>query len=392
MNKTPETLIAYLRNIPFLSDLSEEDLRALAQRMTLKTATAGTLLFQAEDTANALYVVHAGEVEIVDARGVSLAVLRPGSFTGELSLLAQRPYGVTARALTEVSLWELRREALEAVMNERPAVAMAITRALIRRARPQATPPSLSTLSQVPLFEGLAESDLADILQHLQVVQYDANAVIYEPGEPATALFIVGEGEVSIRRLESGTAVELYRARALEFFGEEEALAGENRLTAAVAVEPTTCWLLPAIELDNLVSRHPRLGMNIARLTAARLVSERPVGPATTSQFQVPALARQIPQRERREWFGWLRRLDRGTRRRLALLAVLVLWLVGVAVPWTAWRTMQQSQMYSQVNLGEWGRTIVGNSPAGVSLATELELAYPTPTYTPAPTPTPTPQ
>jgi len=392
VNETLETLVAYLRNIPFLSDLGEADLQAIAQKMHLKDAAAGTFLFQAEDTAEALYVVHSGEVEIVDARGVALAVLRPGSFTGELSLLAQRPYGVTARALTDVSLWELRREALEAVMNERPAVAMAITRALIRRARPQAAPPSLSMLSRVPLFEGLSESALADILQHVQVVQYEANAVIYEPGEPATALYIVGEGEVSIRRVEEGTAVELYRARSLDFFGEEEALAGDNRVTAAVAVTTTTCWLLPAIELDALVARHPRLGMNMARLTAARLVSERPVGPATTSQFQVPALARQIPRRERRGWFSWLRQMDRGTRWRLALLTALVIWLVGVAVPWTAWRTMQQSQLYAQTNADEWGSTVIGNSPAGVSLASDLELAYPTPTYTPIPTATPTPQ
>ncbi len=388
-----ETLIRALRNIPFLRDLAEDDIRIIADRMSRISVSAGTIFFQAEDMAEALYVVAAGEVEMLSAQGAPLAVLGPGSFMGELSLLAHRPYGVTARALTDVSLWELRRDVLEGLMEDHPNIAMAITRALVRRARPHVPTPTLAALSRMPLFEGLSESALQDIANHLQVVQYEPNAVIYEPGEPATALYLVAEGEVSVRRVEGNTAVELYRARANDFFGEEEALAGDARANAAVALTPTTCWVLPAADLDALVNRHPRLGLNMARLTAARLVTEHPVGPAQTAQFQAPVLVRKARPR-RRHWpspLGWLRRLDRGTRWRLAALTALVLWLVAVALPWTAWQTVQESQMYAQSNPADLSKTVIGNSPAGVSLATDLELAYPTPTYTPVPTATPVP-
>lgn len=382
-----DTLVFYLRAIPVFSRLSDEDLQAIAARCSTQQAPAGRVLFRAGEQGRSLYVIASGQVELLDQHGNLLTVLRSGSFVGEHSVLAETPYPVTARVSEDATLWVLDREGLEAVMVERPKVALAVTRALVRRSHTQPTP---TVLNQVPLFEGLSTENLAEIAQLLRVVSYSANAVVCRRGDPAKVVYIVAEGEVSVRESDENSP-ELYRARPFESLGVAEALAGEAYNHAVVAVGPTTCWALPAETLEGLVDRFPRLGVNLNRVVVAELsVEERTAGQAAP-EFQAPVPARRAAKRERTGVRAWWHGLGRGLRWRLAILAALLVWLAAVAIPWTVGESIRQGQMYANLDPSAWGKTIVGNSPAGVSLASDVQLAYPTPTPTPPPTPTPMP-
>jgi CRP-like cAMP-binding protein len=92
-----------LRNIGLFGALSDEVLVFLAGMLTVVKPTIGETIFREGDEANAMYVVLAGEMEVtkksrgaVDAR---VAVLGPGDWFGEMSIVDIQPRSATVRAL-----------------------------------------------------------------------------------------------------------------------------------------------------------------------------------------------------------------------------------------------------------------------------------------------------
>lgn len=384
MSDERAVLITYLKSVPFLRDLAPEDLDAIAEHMEEATFLENALIFDVNDPADAMYIIKSGEVEVLTEDGDPVAIVGAGSFLGEVGLLTGKPRRVKARALTSTVLWVLSRDMLEALAEERPSLSLGLARAMARRSRETPARPSVADLQLLPLFAGMTPDQLEDIASHLVPYRFEEGTFVYRPNTPAGELYIVAEGEVSVQRPGSSEAVELYRARSGDVFGEEEVLAGQPRSAAAVALTPALCWGLAGNTLEELVGRYPRLGFNLARVTATRVLTERPALPA------------RVPPRPKRRaaprpgLFAWYRHLDASARARLIALAVLLAWLVGVALPFTVREAVRQGRMYANVQAADQNKTVViGNSPAGVPLATGLELAYPTPTPTPPATPTP---
>jgi predicted MFS family arabinose efflux permease len=86
-------------------------LERLAVACTELTAPAGKVIIREGDTADAFYVLLGGEVE-VSARGEAkrrrrLRVMGPGSYFGEIGLLAQVPRTATVTALAECHLYRI---------------------------------------------------------------------------------------------------------------------------------------------------------------------------------------------------------------------------------------------------------------------------------------------
>ncbi len=385
MSDEHAVLKSYLQAVPFLRNLAPDDLEAIADRMEPVSFQENVLIFDVDDPADAMYIVQSGEVEVLTADGDPVAIVGPGSFLGEVGLLTGKPRRVKARALTPTTLWVLSRDALEGLAEERPSLAMNLARAMARRSTTAVSQPRAADLKGIPLFDGLTQEQLETVATHLVPYRFEEGSTIYRANSPAGEVYVVVEGEVSVQRAGSASAVELYRARAGDVFGEEEVLAGEPRSATAVAVTPVVCWGLAGNTLEELVARFPRLGFNLARVTATRVLTERPALPA-----RFPSRPRKRRAEARGGLLTWYRHLDSGTRARVAALLVLLVWLVGIALPFTVREVIQQGRMYA--NASGWKKdttVVIGNSPAGVPLATGLELAVPTPTATPIPTDTP---
>src|SRR6478752_2005410 len=94
---------AELRNIGLFGALSDDVLDYLSTLLTVETPPAGATLFREGEDANAMFVVISGEVEVlkrskraVEAR---VAVLGPGDWFGEMSIVDIQPRSATVRAL-----------------------------------------------------------------------------------------------------------------------------------------------------------------------------------------------------------------------------------------------------------------------------------------------------
>ena len=102
MNVTQLTA-AELRSVGLFGALSDEVLEYLATHLHVETPAAGDLLFREGEDANAMFVVLSGEIEVLKrSRGgieARIALLGPGDWVGEMSIVDIQPRSATVRAV-----------------------------------------------------------------------------------------------------------------------------------------------------------------------------------------------------------------------------------------------------------------------------------------------------
>lgn len=99
---------------------------------------AGTVIFEEGDPGSRLYVIQSGRVRIVKRNGhrqVTLALLGPGEFFGEMALLDHLPRSAAALVDEPARVLELDEAAFEGLVTERGEVALRILRRLSHRLR-----------------------------------------------------------------------------------------------------------------------------------------------------------------------------------------------------------------------------------------------------------------
>lgn len=106
--------------------------------MTEQPFTPGTVFFRPGDPAERAFLIVAGNVDILD--GIArVAMLGPGNVFGEMSLIEERPHGLTARAATAGKVSTLTREEFEHLLQTDPARTRHYLKSLFERLRTLST-------------------------------------------------------------------------------------------------------------------------------------------------------------------------------------------------------------------------------------------------------------
>jgi CRP/FNR family cyclic AMP-dependent transcriptional regulator len=126
-------------------------------------------------------------------------------------------------------------------------------------------------LSQTPLFDGIPQSVLLQLVEGMYHRRYQDQETVFEAGEPGLGMYLVLSGSVEIYLDDQVLAT----IAAGEFFG-EVALFGDETRTASARVHGDTelvGFFRPA--LTEWVERSPRYGslflLQLGRVLAARL-------------------------------------------------------------------------------------------------------------------------
>lgn len=100
--------IKLLKSTPIFSGMKEDSYLTLAKASRFLQIAKGSFLFHQHEKANALYILHTGEMAVVlsniDGREMIIDELKPGDCFGEVSLLTsgERTAGAQARENSEV--------------------------------------------------------------------------------------------------------------------------------------------------------------------------------------------------------------------------------------------------------------------------------------------------
>lgn len=124
-----------------------------------------------------------------------------------------------------------------------------------------------NVLADVPLFANLNRRHLRKVAGQGRIRRIHEGAAIVRAGEPGDVLYVVLDGEVSVRR-RGLPAIPLGIG---SFFGELALLNGAPRAATVVAVTPVVCLTITRSRFLKLLHGEPAITVAILREVASRL-------------------------------------------------------------------------------------------------------------------------
>ena len=124
---------AVFHSIELFEGLTRDEIREIVGASEQMRLSAGEVLFDQGDPANALYIVENGELQVRATSGagedIILAVLGSGTVVGEMSLIGGGPRSATVEALSNCQLYRLESGAFGELREEnRPSAYKIILR------------------------------------------------------------------------------------------------------------------------------------------------------------------------------------------------------------------------------------------------------------------------
>jgi len=128
-----------LARVPALAKLPRDDLVALAAAARRRHYRRDEVIFHRDDPGDSLHIIESGRVEIVlpsaEGEELILAILGPGDFFGDLSLLDGAPRSATATAGEDTATIVVHRSDFLTWLQSRPRAVAAVLEALAQRLR-----------------------------------------------------------------------------------------------------------------------------------------------------------------------------------------------------------------------------------------------------------------
>lgn len=135
-----KTRIELLSRVPLFKALSENELKKLAQVMIFRRYNKNeAILMEDEESANSMFVIVSGKIRVsvsgYEGREAILAIMEPGDYFGEMSVIDGEPRSASVYAVEPTELMILRREDLLVQIEKNPKLALSMLIEFSRRLR-----------------------------------------------------------------------------------------------------------------------------------------------------------------------------------------------------------------------------------------------------------------
>lgn len=122
-----------LRRVPFFEDLTPEDLARIAKIGQRRRFDAGSAIVTKDEAGGGLFVILQGSARV--ETGGTVHTLGPGTFFGEMALLARKPRSATVTAVEPVEALMLEAMYFRPFLIKNPSVAVTILEGVVDRLR-----------------------------------------------------------------------------------------------------------------------------------------------------------------------------------------------------------------------------------------------------------------
>jgi len=131
VERRAESVADFLARAPIFVGLESEHRNQLAARARTDHLGAGQWLFHQGDAPDAMYVVRAGRLEVIDeATGTVIRQLGRGDAVGELALLTESQRSASVRAARATDVIAVDRDDFEVLLDSSPQLSRALNRSL----------------------------------------------------------------------------------------------------------------------------------------------------------------------------------------------------------------------------------------------------------------------
>jgi len=125
----------------------------------------------------------------------------------------------------------------------------------------------IDLIAKVPLFEGLAKRQLAQVASIADEIDLPQGKVLTREGERGREFFILLEGEAEVQR----KGRKLATRRAGEFFGEIALVSNIPRVATVTATTSVHALVIRDVEFRTLLARTPEIALKVLETVAERL-------------------------------------------------------------------------------------------------------------------------
>lgn len=131
--------IEFLKSIPYFLGLSPAELDSIRQLAFEKSAERGEIILLEGEPSEALFFVVSGAVKVfktsAEGKEQILSIVRPGDSFNDVPIFDDGPNPASAQAMGPVALYEFKKNALRATIQNHPQIALNIIKVLAERLR-----------------------------------------------------------------------------------------------------------------------------------------------------------------------------------------------------------------------------------------------------------------
>jgi CRP/FNR family transcriptional regulator, cyclic AMP receptor protein len=129
----------FLKRVPLFAGLTEPQYELLAAGSTRRNFPKGRMIVAEGEPSQSLYILLSGRAKVQrsDSEGkeVILAVLGPGEFFGEMSLIDDAPRSASVITLESCDFMAINKDGFKAMMTQSTEMCMQIMKGLVKRLR-----------------------------------------------------------------------------------------------------------------------------------------------------------------------------------------------------------------------------------------------------------------
>jgi len=254
--------------LPLFIALDKEAFVDLVIAMGYRELPPDVQILRQGEGEDLMCVLVAGKAEVThlaEGQSRTLGFLDGGAIVGELSLLTGNPPTATVSALTEVELFEIRREHLNQVAKVHPGVQTALAEFVQQRM-------ARNLMKMSPLLKQIPEVNRAALLSQFRfrALLPGDNALV--EGDHSPGLFLVLAGELVVQKEDpAGGIVSLGVLREGDVAGEISLLTGLRATATVRATRKTATAFLERAAFDELLKGYPNLRTFLEKLSDRRL-------------------------------------------------------------------------------------------------------------------------
>ncbi len=231
---------ALLRQVHFLSPLSDEERLHVATRMSRQTFRPGGIVIQQGTEGDRFYVIERGVAEVlVGDEREPIRNLMPGDYFGEIALLERVSRRATVRAASPLSVLWLGRGDFDRLLARYISASAQIDESIR----------TLEELRQFPILADLSSRELDALALRLVRERFPPEAVVIREGEPGESFYLVASGQAEV--IVGGQRRNILGRGT--YFGEIALLFNRPRMATVRALTPLEVLKLHRQDFEALV-------------------------------------------------------------------------------------------------------------------------------------------
>jgi CRP/FNR family transcriptional regulator/CRP/FNR family cyclic AMP-dependent transcriptional regulator len=131
-----------------------------------------------------------------------------------------------------------------------------------------------SAMAVTPMFQGADRRVVAELANRGRVRQYRKGTYLFHQDDPAPEVLFLVQGRVEISSLAANGARQLHTTvDEPQFFGELGVLGEMERTAAALALEESWVWVVPAEDFLDFLAHEPATSRALLRALARQVTS-----------------------------------------------------------------------------------------------------------------------